>query len=499
MTSTEWANTAINNELKILSSLPPEKVQKPGSQFSLSLLKIASIVKGEGSNPDQMLAKIQQVCGSPSLPNREIERQWKRAWAKATPRQPNGHANGAASFPAGNHHHERQASNPAPQINIRDPKTRDFMLAFEQLGYVFRLNILDDTIEVNGAPITDGQAAIIRNQVRDVGLINTSRIGDALMENAYTNQYNPIREYLDGLQWDGKDWINVLAMGYLTDTSEQSPWAFKRWLIGAVAKVYEKAQNFMLVFDGYQGIGKSVLTRWLCPLPEYFMEGRINPDDKDAMLRLCNKMVWEVSELQSTTRKADREALKGFITTEEVTIRRAYARYDITKPAICSLVGTINEDGAGFLTDPTGNRRFVILNLTAINWSYRQEVDINQVWAQAVNLYKSGEPWKLTPQEKEQQNQVNSGYEMESFVHVLFNEYWKVDPQSSEWQTLNKMMEKMEQNGLKGSQQTNMNELVRILKKGGAKRFRARVSDVNGSYRPVAYKGVVALKEEVKL
>jgi len=497
MSSSEWSNTAITNELKNLANLPPEKVQTPGSQFSLALLKIASIVKGEGSNPDVMLAQIQRVCGSPSLPNREIERQWKRAWAKASPRQPqpNGHPNGAANFPAGDSPHEKPATNLAPQINIRDPKTKDFMLAFDQLGYSFRLNILDDTIEVNGKPITDGQAAIIRNQVRDVGLINTSRIGDALMENAYTNQYNPIREYLDSLQWDGKDWIDVLAVGYLTDTSEQSPWAFKRWLIGAVAKVYEKAQNFMLVFDGSQGIGKSVLTRWLCPLPEYFMEGRINPDDKDAMLRLCNKMVWEVSELQSTTRKADREALKGFITTEEVTIRRAYARYDISKPAICSLVGTINEDGAGFLTDPTGNRRFVILNLTAINWAYRQEVDINQVWAQAVNLYKQGESWKLTTPEKEQQSQVNSSYEMESFVHILFNEYYLIDPQSSEWATLNDIINKLEVNGLKGSQQANINELTRILTKGGAKRFRARV----GVKRPVAYKGVIPATREVKL
>lgn len=46
---------------------------------------------------------------------------------------------------------------------------------------------------------------------------------------------------------------------------------------------------------------------------------------------------------------------------QEITLRKAYTKYDITKPAITSFIGTINEDGAGFLTDTTGNRRYVII------------------------------------------------------------------------------------------------------------------------------------------
>ena len=214
--------------------------------------------------------------------------------------------------------------------------------------------------------------------------------------------------------------------------------------------------------------------------------------DKDFLVRLCTKWVWEVSELQSTTRKADREALKGFITTKEVTVRRAYARYDMVKPAMVSMVGTINEDGAGFLTDPTGNRRFVIINLAQINWDYDKELDIKQLWAQAYALYKSGEPWQLTKDECVQRDFINAQYEMQSVFGILFFEYFQVKPQSEDFETVADILSTLELYGLKGSQQANLNELSRLMKKLGCEKFRPRIGDV----RPTAYKGVRKLDKK---
>ena len=98
-----------------------------------------------------------------------------------------------------------------------------------------------------------------------------------------------------------------------------------------------------LVLDGPQGIGKSFLVRWLCPKERYYIEGGINTEDKDSLIRLASKWIWEVGELQATTRKADREALKDFISRRDVTVRPAYGRYDIVKPALASFIVTINE------------------------------------------------------------------------------------------------------------------------------------------------------------
>jgi putative DNA primase/helicase len=80
------------------------------------------------------------------------------------------------------------------------------------------------------------------------------------------------------------------------------------------------------------------------------------------------------------------------------------------KPALASLIGTVNND-AGFLFDSTGNRRFMGVTLTAIDFAYATEVDVDQVWAEAVAAYRAGEPWRLTGPERDVQTALNETYE----------------------------------------------------------------------------------------
>ena len=101
----------------------------------------------------------------------------------------------------------------------------------------------------------------------------------------------------------------------------------------------------------------------------------------------------------ATTRRRDLEGLKAFITREQITERPAYGRYEIVKPALASFFGSVNADGAGFLTDRTGNRRFWLAGIKAVNWDYVDAVDVRQVWGEAANAYFSSEPYRLTPDE----------------------------------------------------------------------------------------------------
>jgi Virulence-associated protein E-like domain len=136
----------------------------------------------------------------------------------------------------------------------------------------------------------------------------------------------------------------------------------------------------------------------------------IHTEDKDYLIYLCSKWIWEVDELGATTRKANVEALKSFLSKQVVTVRKAYGKDEIDKPAVASFNGTINNT-SGFLSDVTGSRRFMVTTLTSIDWNYWNEIDINQVWAQAVALYKSGAKWQLSKEEQIDAREINDNYQ----------------------------------------------------------------------------------------
>ncbi|NJO82655.1 MAG: hypothetical protein HC828_07410, partial [Blastochloris sp.] len=313
------------------------------------------------------------------------------------------------------HHTNEPGGTRTPSQRIIDTLT--------SVGYHFRLNLCTDDLECNNAPLTDIVAAHIRTHMRDTGHRGMEAVDDACIVAAARHSYHPVCDYLDSLHWDGQDHIAALA-AHLHCPDEPVCYAngsargllhtyLLRWLVGAVGKAFDQRQNAMLVLAGEQNIGKSAFVSWLCGgLPGYFIEGPINVADKDNDVRLMSKFIWEVSELDATTRKADVSALKAFITKGIVTVRKAYGKRDTVKPALASMVGTVN-DATGFLTDETGNRRFYAVHVSHIDWSYRH-LDVDQVWAQAVALYRAGEPWRLLPEEVQRQTEQNRLFEAET-------------------------------------------------------------------------------------
>ena len=323
------------------------------------------------------------------------------------------------------------------QFGERPTKSQTIVTALRNLGYSFRLNLCSNTIEVNDQVLDDIIAARIRTEMRDLDFTGKSAIEDTYTTEAARNAYHPIKDYLNSLEWDGQPHIEKLSSMLQCDDASVDygpdhgtvPLAgvyLWRWLIGSVAKVFEHEQNMMLVLAGSQGIGKSAFARWLCScLPDYFIEAPINVQDKDTDVRLMERFIWEVSELDATTRKADVSALKAFITKQTVTVRKSYGHHDTVKPAIASFIGTVN-DGVGFLADETGNRRFYVTRIRSIDWSYTK-LDIHQIWAQAVALYRRGEPWRLLPIEVAAQSATNREHEVDGLLEDWIPRYFHLD------------------------------------------------------------------------
>lgn len=338
---------------------------------------------------------------------------------------------------------------PAEDQRDGQPYTsEDYLSVMEDGGYVFTQNDLDDTIEVNGKPIDEGLAAEIRTYMRDLGFHKIAAIEDSYTACAYRNRYHPVRRFLDGLEWDGQDHFASLCQHlhdahapiiYHDKTGNTTRreriikvWLWK-WMLAAVAKAYERnVQGPVLVLDGEQGIGKSQLVVWLASvLSSTFLEAPVHPDNKEHDRYLATKWIWEIAELGATTRRADREALKAFISKGDVTFRVPWVKHPVRKPALANFIGTINNE-MGFLTDPTGNRRFLVVTLESIDWSYAN-LDPSQVWAQIAAAYKSGQSWELLPEEQAVRDGSNKQYERLDPTEDMLVGYFDIDIENTEW------------------------------------------------------------------
>ncbi len=358
-------------------------------------------------------------------------------------------------------------------------KTKDYVKALKDLGYSFRLNACNDKIEVNGKQITDTLAAKIRTQMRDAQYYRVYEMEDAYLAESRDHQYHPVQEYLESLHWDGIPRINELT-GYFTDKYNMFPTWMRKWLIGACAKVFEAEQNPMLVIDGPQGIGKSEFVKWLAkPLIEYFVEAPINPADKDTEVRLISYWIWEVSELGATTRKADYEALKAFLTTRKVTVRKPYGKHDISKPAMASFIGTIN-NSSGIFSDPTGSRRFMVSHITHIKWEYSNDFNPNDIWAEAMVSYRSGESWLLSPNESIKSNEINDFYGIGDPIEDLLQKHFELDTTHPDWwmatSDILDILQDPLKGGLKGTTRGNAMGVAAALTKLGHDKIKGKNS-----------------------
>jgi hypothetical protein len=323
-------------------------------------------------------------------------------------------------------------------------KPSEYMDAVHAMGYHFTMNDMNDRIYVNGMLMTDGIEARIMTNLREHGYKDKNVFRDAFLAEAEQNRFHPIRDYLNGLEWDGVDRFHLITE-YIRDEQGISGELVKRFMIGAVSRALTpsflqgaKQQNPMLVLVGGQGLGKSVLSAWIgSVLPDLFMKGPINPDDKDDKILAVSSFIWEVEELDGTISRADRPRLKARLTRTHETFRPPYGRFEIKKPLSVSYIGTVNNDGSGFLDDPTGNRRYRILRLVEVvhhrdedgkyHYAYEENIDINQLWAQAVALYKQGETYELNDETQAVVDENNQQYEREDALTPFVEDMVTVD------------------------------------------------------------------------
>ncbi len=219
-------------------------------------------------------------------------------------------------------------------------------------------------------------------------------VSEQLIALARRNEYDPLADWLKGLKWDGVNrGENFLAkyFGAIGDPRYLSQ-VGRCWLIAAVARALQpgcKVDN-VLFLQGGQGLGKSTALKVLGG--EYFSDTKFDIHDKDGKLMASRFWIIELGELAGI-RKTDVESLKSFFSTSSDHIRAPYARVAEDFLRRCVYVGSTNKPE--FLPPDDEQRRYWPVAVGVIDLLGLAN-DRDQLWAQAVEMYRQGEKWWLT-------------------------------------------------------------------------------------------------------
>jgi predicted P-loop ATPase len=216
---------------------------------------------------------------------------------------------------------------------------------------------------------------------------NPVTIEQAVLMSAHDNAYNPVRDDMQAVVWDGivrrKHWL-IDCMG--AAESEYVMAASEYFILSMVARVFDPGcqMDYMLVLQGMQGEGKTSVLRMLGG--EHYGAGQFRVGDKDALQALQGNMVFNFSELDSLN-KSETSAIKGFITERTDKFRPPYGKNFKAFPRNCVLTGDTNQ--GEFLRDATGDRRFWVVHCAEVNVEKMHSMRA-QLLAEAVHFYQLG-------------------------------------------------------------------------------------------------------------
>jgi hypothetical protein len=213
---------------------------------------------------------------------------------------------------------------------------------------------------------------------------------DIVTDHARDNAFHPVRDYLNGLHWDGVPRLD----GWLIDYGGAEDNEYVRVvgalpLIAAVRRIHHPGAKFdeMLVLEGEQGAAKSSALAVLAVREDWFIDDLpLDADTKVVMERTGGRWIVEGAELKGM-RQGETDKIKATLSRRSDKARMAYARMTTEQPRQCVFFGTTNSDD--YLRDLTGNRRFWPVRIVRFDLDALRR-DRDQIWAEAAARERVG-------------------------------------------------------------------------------------------------------------
>jgi predicted P-loop ATPase len=298
---------------------------------------------------------------------------------------------------------------------------------------------------------------------------------------ARRNSFHPVAEYLKSLSWDGTSRIATWLIDYCRVASsdeEMNTFAMaagEKFLLSAVARIMQPGSkvDHLLVLEGAQGIGKSTVPRILAG-DDWFTDQLSEMGGKDCAMQVRGKWIIELSELDALNRVETARA-KAFISQQTERFRLPYGHRVIEIKRQCVFIGTTNADT--WLKDETGGRRYWPVRCHGPIDLDGLRRDRDQLWAEALTAYESGQTWWLDDPAiiaqavEEQRGRFEDDPWQESVIRFA-----EQDADADGSVTVTQILSRIGVD-LENQDQAKRNRVARCLKSGGWERFRKRLKD----------------------
>ena len=284
----------------------------------------------------------------------------------------------------------------------------------------------------------DDRNSLWRALSKELGVRVVRQDISAVVKSDFSPRYHPFEEYIGSLQpWDGEtDHIARLAAS-VTVKGDQEYFAccFKKWLVAFIAAIFdpEEVNHEILVFIGRQGSYKSTWFHYLLPpeLRQYFLPKLMSNAGitKDDLFKIAQSGLVCLEEIDNMKQR-DLNQLKAITTMRTINERRSYGEFNEFHRHIASFCATGNN--RFFLTDHTGNRRFLTFEVESIVPPQTYDYGYEGVYAQAYALWRQGFRYWFDEEENAEINRRNTEFEAPNKEWELINKYYRRPLQGEE-------------------------------------------------------------------
>lgn len=266
-------------------------------------------------------------------------------------------------------------------------------------NYRFRRNVISRHIELEGVPIDDKMINSIFINCKTHYDKASKDLVTAIIFSDYVVDYNPFAEFLNhycdkrNYPTQAHGYIDQLVATIKTDTANSDIF-IKKWLVSLIASIKGKHSPLMLVLCGGQNTGKTEWFRRLLPvsLQKYYAESKLDLGKDDEIL-MTKKLIIMDDEMGGKS-KAEDKKLKEMTSKQTFTIRAPYGRVSEDLQRLAVLCGTTNDQEV--LSDPTGNRRILPVNVLSIDHKAYNAINKDLLFFEAFIEYEQGFSYELS-------------------------------------------------------------------------------------------------------